>query len=139
MDLEKKLEEFNKARDKNLERLKLEIFEKMDASINNRIEHYKTAPETKVLIGEVSEKLEDHITSQLKYECSTKDILDYQSVLLKEIQKTVQEMTPSYRMLKNVETTGEVLTKVGKTILTIVIFLTTIVGSLYGIKEWVRK
>lgn len=133
--------ELEKRRNKNLERVKMEILEKTEASIRDALNEFHVRPskETLKLVNDVKTCLGNHIDNQFIYETSTKEILDSQNLALKEIKETLATMAPSYKMLNNVAITGEVLTRVGKFLLTTVIIFSTVIGAIYAFREWIRK
>jgi len=107
----------------------IEEIEKVDITCGEKRE---PSAKTYIIIGKLTGALRDHIVSQKKYECDTKE-------LLQDIQKKLEEMAPSYKMIKNFETTGEVIGKTGKVILTILLFLSAIIGAIYSFKNWILK
>jgi hypothetical protein len=121
---------------------------KNDIVILKKIEHLERelingerppAKRTIEIFHEVNDCLNAHIRSQSVYEEKTSNILKEQSEMLETIQKDIKEIMPSYRMIKNLETTGSVLTKFGKFLLWIVGFSITIIGAVVALKSWIKN
>jgi len=136
-DISLKIQELEERRNANLQDLKHEIFETVNESINKI--HIKPSKETMNLVNDVKNCLSTHIETQSVYERSTTKQLLSHGEDLKEIKETLATMAPSYKMLNNVAITGEVLTRVGKFLLTTVIIFSTIIGSIYAFKNWINK
>lgn len=81
---------------------------------------------------ELETKLNQHIKSQAIYERDT-------AILLNDIKKSLEEIKPTYRMIKNVETTGQVLGKTGRALLSLIVIASAFIGAIYSLKEWIKR
>jgi hypothetical protein len=59
--------------------------------------------------------------------------------IMKDIQKDVKEMKPSFKVVKAAETTASVIGSTMKWLMVFFLFCSTLVGIAYSFKEWILK
>ena len=104
----------------------LEIINEVTKKVKKDVtQHIKPSDKTVSMFAEVRDCLDTHIKEQKIHE---KKVLD-----------SLEEMKPTYRMIRNVEITGEVIGKASKWILAVIFFVGTCMGALYSIKHWLNR
>lgn len=59
--------------------------------------------------------------------------------LIKDTHRSVLEMRPSYKLIRDTETFATVATKISRWLFFMIVFLGALISAIYGMKEWIKK